>query len=272
MNGQFSFNLFDVRHGFCAYAQAPNGSVTLFDCGHDDQTGFRPSVYLPKIGIATIDRFVVGNFDNDHVSDLSNLQSKVYIRTFFRNRSIDEPTLRRLKLQNGPLSPGLTAVLQMHQTYIHPITPVDYGGVGLETFWVKYPTFTDTNNLSVVSFVDYGPVHIVIPGDLERAGWRELLKDPDFMARLRSVNIFVASHHGRESGYCEDVFNFCYPDVILISDKEIVHDTQDNEYAKHASGILWNGSNMDRRYVLTTRCDGHMCITTQGRGYHIQVG
>lgn len=267
----FSFNLFDVGHGFCAYAQAPNGSVTLFDCGHDEP-GFRPSEYFPKAGITTIDRFVVGNFDNDHVSDLANLQSKVSIRTFFRNRSIDEPTLRRLKLANGPLSSGLRTVLEMHRDYIHPVTPVDYGGVDLHIHSVKYPTFTDTNNLSVVSFLDYEGVHIVVPGDLEKAGWIELMKDSDFTGRLKGVNIFIASHHGRESGYCEDVFEFCHPDIILISDKEMVHDTQDNEYAKHASGILWNGSATDRRYVLTTRCDGHMRITTRGEGYHIQVG
>lgn len=272
MSTAFSFNLFDVGHGFCAYAQAPNGSVTLFDCGHDDRTGFRPSAYFPKAGITVIDRFVVGNFDNDHVSDLSNLQSKVFIRTFFRNRSIDEATLRRIKLAGGPLSSGLKTVLDMHRDYIHPVTPVDYGGVDLNTYFTEYPSFTDTNNLSVVSFLDYGPIHIVIPGDLEKPGWIELMKGAAFIERLKRVNIFIASHHGRESGYCEDIFKFCHPDIVLISDKEIVHDTQDHEYAKHASGILWNGSATDRRYVLTTRCDGHMCITTSGQGYHIQVG
>jgi len=159
----------------------------------------------------------------------------------------------------------------MHREYIHPAIPVDYGGVDLETFCVDYPTLADTNNLSVVSFLDYGPVHIVIPGDLEKPGWNELLKNPAFTNRLRSVNIFVASHHGRQNGYCEDVFTYCHPDIILISDKEMVHDTQDHEYAKHAGGILWNESNTDRRYVLTTRCDGHMCITTAARGYMYHV-
>jgi len=272
MNGQFSFNLFDVRHGFCAYAQAPNGTVTLFDCGHDEQTGFRPSVYLPSIGITTVHRFVVGNYDNDHVSDLTDLYKNINIARFFRNRSISEPTLRQLKLQGGPLSSGLDTVLNMHRDYIHPAPVVDYGGVDLEIFHVDYPVLTDTNNLSVVSFLDYGPIHLVIPGDIEKKGWLELLKNPAFVNRLKTVNVFIASHHGRQNGYCEDVFAHCHPDIILISDKEMVHDTQDHEYAKHASGILWNGSNTDRRYVLTTRCDGNMRITTNGIGYHIQVG
>jgi hypothetical protein len=107
---------------------------------------------------------------------------------------------------------------------------------------------------------------------MEKAGWLALLQDPDFRERLQSVNVFIASHHGRESGYCEEVFNCCQPDIIIISDKEIVHETQKHDYTKHASGITWNGG-LQRRYVLTTRLDGTITITKEiGKGYFVQSG
>jgi beta-lactamase superfamily II metal-dependent hydrolase len=269
----FAFTVFDVGHGFCAYAQGTNGTITLFDCGHDDESGFRPSQFFSGNGFGTIHRFILSNYDNDHVSDLSNLFAKVPIQTFIRNRSIDATSLKRLKLQCGPLSSGLQTMLTMHETYIHPVPPSDYAGVEVTTFYNSHPAFDDTNNLSVVSFLKYEKLRVVIPGDIERKGWMELLKQASFRDELSEVSVFVASHHGRVSGYCEEVFHYCHPQIVLISDKDKIFDSQEHVYTKHASGILWNGSATDRRYVLTTRCDGHMTITTPPNvEFHIQVG
>jgi len=267
-----TFFLFDVGHGFCAYAEGPNGTNTLFDCGHDEE-GFRPSVILPAAHISNVCRMVLGNFDSDHVSDLENLKKVVNIQHFIRNQSITADQLRRLKLQGGPLTGGIQTAIKMHSEYIYPNAAIDYAGVQLTTFWNSYPTFTDTNNLSVVSFLQYGASCICIPGDLEGPGWMELLKNLSFRAYLESVDIFVASHHGRKSGYCKEVFDHCHPAVILISDRDVVFESQEHVYAKHASGIMWNGSQSDKRYVLTTRCDGHMHVTKKpGEGFYISVG
>jgi len=268
-----TFTLFDVGHGFCAYAVGPNGTNTLFDCGYDDEIHFCPSQYFPAIGVRTINRMVVSNFDGDHVSDLHNLRRVVNIETFFRNRSLSHDQLRTLKLQTGPLSTGMQTALDMHANWIYPApVPTDYAGVELLTFYNNYPTFTDTNNLSAVSFLKYGGTSIVLPGDMETAGWKQLLTNEALRRELAGADVFVASHHGRTTGYCEEVFNYCAPAVVLISDKEIVHDTQENVYTKHARGITWNGDQQQKRYVLTTRSDGHMVLTKRpGQGFHIQV-
>jgi beta-lactamase superfamily II metal-dependent hydrolase len=42
-------------------------------------------------------------------------------------------------------------------------------------------------------------------GDLEKAGLAELLKNPDFRQALQATNVYIASHHGRESGCSEEV-------------------------------------------------------------------
>jgi beta-lactamase superfamily II metal-dependent hydrolase len=134
-----------------------------------------------------------------------------------------------------------------------------------------YPTFKDMNNLSLVTFLEYDGCGIVIPGDLERAGWEELLKQPSFCQCLRETNFFIASNHGRNAGYCEAVFDYCKPHIILLSDKNIVHDSQEHDYTKHAKGIAW--PNGQTRRVLTTRCDGHIRITKQiGQPSLIAIG
>lgn len=264
--------IFDVSHGFCAYLIADNGSVMLFDCGHNENTGFRPSVYLPAQGCREINHLIIHNFDEDHVSDLHNVLRVLPVQVFYRNRRISPSALLTIKSAAGPLSTAMETALSLHDEYVHDVAvPPAFPGIEFECFCNSYPTFKDTNNLSLVAFVHYDGMGIIFPGDLEVSGWRSLLQDQVFLSHLSRVNIFVTSHHGREGGYCPEVFNYCTPDIFIISDKEIVHETQKQRYGQHASGVLWNGG-PERRYVLTTRSDGMIRITkTVGSGYHISI-
>ncbi len=264
--------IFDVSHGFCAYLVADNGNIMLFDCGHNEESGFRPSEYLPAIGCRGIEHLFISNFDQDHVSDLHNVLARLPVTRFFRNQTLTHEQIRAIKLESGPLSTAMAAAIEMHKDYIHPVTePPEFPDIVFATFHNSYPAFADTNNLSLVTFITYDGFGIVFPGDLEKAGWMELLKDSLFRDYLSKTRVFVASHHGRISGYCSDVFKYCKPDIVIISDKEIVHDTQEQNYRSHASGVPWDGG-PDRRYVLTTRSDGMITITkTLGEGYHIQI-
>ncbi len=107
----------------------------------------------------------------------------------------------------------------------------------------------------LVTFIKVGALKVIVPGDLEASGWRSHLKNASFRNALESVDVFVASHHGRESGYCREVFDYCKPSVIVISDGPKQFATQEmvNTYATHVSGVRFNGQ---LRKVLTTRSDG----------------
>lgn len=264
--------IFDVSHGFCAYLIADNGNVMLFDCGHNEKTGFRPSKYLPAQGCSAIERFFITNYDDDHVSDLADLRKVLPINILHRNKSITPDILKELKEEGGPLTDGLEAAIDMAATYtLDVVDPPEYPSIEWAVFHNLYPTFEDTNNLSLVVFIHCDGMGIVFPGDLEKTGWKELVKNDSFREHLLRVNIFVASHHGRESGYSEEIFTYCKPDIILISDEEIKYDTQEVDYKKHAKGLPWNNSR-EKRYVLTTRSDGMITITkTIGQGYHISI-
>jgi beta-lactamase superfamily II metal-dependent hydrolase len=268
-----NLTIFNVRHGFCAYLIADTNNVMLFDCGQDDETGFSPSSYLRRTRCTGIEKLVITNFDQDHVSDLPNVVRTVPVTTFSRNRSFSPEQLQAMKLESGPITGAMETAVGLHRDYVQPVsTPPDFGIIEYNPFCNDYPEFTDTNNLSLVSFIHFDGMGIIIPGDLEREGWLRLLQLQQFCDNLSRVNIFVTSHHGRESGYCAEVFQYCSPDIFIISDKEIVHDTQDNVYASHASGVPFN-NNSETRYVLTTRSDGSICISKSvGTGYHIQIG
>ena len=250
------FTIYDVGHGFCAYLVAETGNVMVWDCGHKSDPDYRPSDFLPAAGCNGIEEFYVTNYDEDHISDLPRLRKRLHIQTLVRNPSISPSDLRALKLESGPISPAMEELLRMLESFTGPVTnPPDFGDVRVRRYWNNYPDFTDTNNLSVVSFVKCRGNCFVIPGDIETAGWKKLLAQPGFTDELGAVTTFIASHHGRESGYCSDVFRYCHPNVIVFSDSPIKYATQQmaDTYGQHASGITFNGQN---RNVLTTRQDG----------------
>ncbi len=253
------FTIHDVGHGFCAHLQHDNGNVMLWDCGHKSNPEYRPSIFLPRLGVNRIDKFFVTNYDEDHISDLPNLIQSIPITRVHRNISITPQQLRSLKLQTGSLSSAMQSLLAMLDRYndFSPesaLAEAPFPNVSVNTYCCSYPEFTETNNLSIVTFLNINGTGIVIPGDLEKRAWESLLEDPAFQYELKNVNIFIASHHGRENGYCRQVFDYCHPDIIVFSDSQIQYSTQEmtGVYASHASGMLIDGR---LRKVVSTRSD-----------------
>jgi hypothetical protein len=151
-----------------------------------------------------------------------------------------------------------------------PGLPTVIDDVIISAFCNPYGTppygFDDENNLSLAVFIPCGVHKIIFPGDMERAGWLALLKDPFFVQQLQGVTIFVASHHGRANGFCEEVLDLC-PDiqVFIISDKKKGYQSQETVdwYRPYARGFDYNGN---RRHVLTTRRDGNMEFSIPAAG------
>lgn len=151
--------------------------------------------------------------------------------------------------------------------YTGPPIQTDWGGMAIERFCHPTSKYSDLNSLSLVTFVQYGGIRIVFPGDLTKQAWKEFLNDPLFLSYLMKTNIFIASHHGREDGYCPEIFDYFTPSVIIISDKSVQYETQIVDYTRHAEGITWNGNS--KRHVLTTRKDGWFKINQQDSGFYI---
>jgi hypothetical protein len=197
------------------------------------------------------------------MSDLRGLnQAGLTVETLIRNPSYTGATFKAIKLGSGPLTGDAEWYAGACDNFNVPSDlPFNQSmnGITYEAFYNPFPRFIDTNNLSLVVFIRYGSMTFLFPGDLEREGWLALLQLPDFRARLSDVNVLTASHHGRQNGYCKEVFTFCRPQAVVISDKPIVHDTQltlpDYRAVVRDDGVIVRNT-MKRRHVLTTRRDG----------------
>lgn len=280
MPGKMELRIWDVEHGACAMlwhvdVAGRAGSLAMIDSGCTGE--WRPSVHIKKaLGREALDYLFITNADQDHMSDLEGLWDEdVDVKTLIRNKRISAEQLRDIKKKSGPLSDDAERYLKIHSTYTHPVSkPFNdhMGGITFVSFSNPYPDFEDTNNLSLVVFIKFGGFSILFPGDLEGPGWEALLQQEKFREELRRVTILVASHHGRKNGYLDDVFSYCKPMAIVISDKEKVHGTQEmvptyrlRVTDNYPDGVLV-ASTGKRRHVLTTRRDGWINFSVGDNG------
>ena len=258
-----TIHIFDVEHGACNVIETPTNKLIMIDCGHNSSTNWRPSDWILQNSFS-ITNLTIANIDEDHVSDLENIIQYCDPDTFKTNWNLSPEWIEKRKKETGGIGNGVAKLLEiMRNKYTGNGVTIDYG-LERQRFCHSTNLFDDFNNLSLVNFYFYASIGIVFPGDLEKAAWEEFLKDSTFRSCLSRTNIFIASHHGRKNGYCEEVFKYCKPDIIIISDKAIEHATQmHDEYSKHASGIFF-GNNL--RKVLTTRKDGKIKIIINSNG------
>ena len=272
MPGQMILKIWDVQHGACAMLTHRSiygfeGRLAMIDSGHNHDTGWKPSAYIKHyLNRNVLDYLFVTNADLDHISDLNDLwREDIAVHAFVRNRSVSPEVMRVIKDVGGELTEDIERYLDLHADYIHPVNaPFDQnmGGITARAFWNSPPRFYDTNNLSMVVFLRYGAFKILFPGDLEEDGWLALLEQAEFRAELAGTTVLVASHHGRENGYCDVLFNYCHPRAVVMSDKAIVHDTQNmtQTYRQRVIDHWPNGlvvkTTGRQRHVLTTRRDG----------------
>lgn len=261
--------MFDVEHGFCALITTEENYKILIECGHNSSTNFTPTKYLEKVGISTIQELWVSNYDEDHISNLSELKSKISIKALWRNKSVTAEQLELIKSKNK-ITENMKTLIKMMNDYTGDYSRPVPKSYEVSIDYNNYPEFEDTNNLSAVFFFNYRDIRILYAGDMETKGWENLLKKQSFIEKIKKSNIFIASHHGRDNGYCPELFDHFKPEVILISDKEIVHGTQNQLYTKHASGVIVDGT---KRFVLTTRNDGRIGIRqSQSSNREIYIG
>lgn len=273
--------IFNIELGQCIffYPRSQPKFGLMVDCGNTEN--FEPINQIIKWNLLPektndnppkpiLKNLTITNYDQDHFSGLPYLKSKVKIETTRLPKNISSQELRNIKEK---ITKPIEEMIKLKDDYTNSITlDTPYKK---DTYHLEKSDFPDikidTNKLSQIVFVSYKGVSICIPGDLDSSAWEKLLLKDGVQSKLRETLIFVASHHGREDGYNEKVFNYCLPEVIILSDKDIVHKTQEGQTQLYSSkvkskGIVFNGNKTNLRKTLTTRSDGNLWIRIEENG------
>lgn len=266
-----ALQIFDVDHGQCALLTLPSPTGcrrVLIDCGHSvkfNGVPWYPGMHLSNLGVTYIDMLVCTNYDEDHASGFPDLGRRgIKIGCIVGNPTVAAETIASLKTEEG-MGDGINAIartLAVRRQIGWVQTPPTIPGLGLTWSWNPYPYFDDENNLSLVATLNIHGFDFMFPGDMETKGFDHLLNTcPPFRQTVAGVDVLVASHHGRSSGICPEMFNKygCTPQLVVISDDYKQHDTQEttNFYRTKTRGIA-SFRGQGARRVLTTRRDGEI--------------
>ncbi len=263
---------FDVEHGSNHLIRTPSDQVIMIDAGSKEN--FSPALYIINAWkLSSVRWFTLTHHDADHLTDINNIAQYLTVATL-HCPTLDEAQLRQL--YTAEFSTPLEVFLEYKKRFTVPVPTMgdssyDWGGVQFATFENNFTDFENPNinDLSVVTFAQYMGWTVIFPGDLERPGWLKLMEIPEFREWLQKVDIFIASHHGRESGHCEEVFEYCSPKLVIMSDKSQSVTTYPEKYRTHAQGLnVTNAAGeKKKRFVLTTRSDGaiFLYIDPEGR-------
>lgn len=263
--------IFNVEHGACALLMCDNGNSLMIDCGHNAWTGWMPGDHLQSIGIDSLSMLFITNYDEDHVSGFRNLDASVGIDWMVRNQTVSAYDLYQLKSETG-MGYSMQHLANRVDHFVSSTNArPDFPGVKWKVFHNNYPSFDDENNLSMVVSLTINGVKFLFPGDMERAGWINLLsQDTALCHEVANTDVLIASHHGRENGICSEMFDQlgCKPYIVIISDDYHKYNTQQTVqyYASKAKGISFRGRD---RWVLTTRNDNDVTFTFTPRGWYI---
>lgn len=266
----------NVDHGGCAVITGPDGHRLMLDCGLSADRSWFPSIaYYGN----RIDTLMLMNLDEDHCEDLSFMWDNCPLGAIVSNPTVSASALKAMKAECG-MRGGVTKaaeILEAHGQGFIGNWSHDLGGIQWYAFWNRYGLdFTDTNNLSLAVFARFSTFTILFGGDMERAGWRKLLALPEFRELLSHTHVYVASHHGRDNGCCDEMFTLLKPELVVFSDGPKQYETQETHkwYSSRTRGIpdySRPAGLLDQpvRRVMTTRKDGTIMIDVGNDGQYL---
>ena len=215
------FITWDVEHGSAAYIRTPNGKHVAIDLGarRPANTGFSPLAHLwHQWGVRHLDLAVITHPHMDHIEDILNfddLSPKVLVRPGHLTEDAIWGGNRNASPVNKEIIEKYIEVNRRYSQSIgpgqDPSHPANNGGVSLEFFYPSQCPTNNVNNHSVVTVMTYAGVKFLLPGDNEALSWSELLRDSSFVRAIDNTHVFVAPHHGRQSGYYGPLFNLISP-------------------------------------------------------------
>jgi beta-lactamase superfamily II metal-dependent hydrolase len=266
----------DVQHGSATYVKTPNGKHMVQDLGtgsyESSDKEFSPLLHLKnKYRVAQLDHVTITHPHKDHIYDIVNFDA-LSPRVLLRPKHLQkEEILKNVKQEDMYL---FNKYFEIDNKYSSPVSPEadptipeNNGGLKVQYFVPSACSTSNINNHSIVTVFSYAESKVVLSGDNEPPSWKELLEKEEFKEAVRNADILLAPHHGRDSGFCPELFECFRPWLTIISDGQFCDTSATDRYGKFSRGwtVHHKDGQEEKRYCVTTRNDG---VITVKLGYN----
>lgn len=271
LHSGFQLVMLDVGQGDGIYLRTAAGTTILIDGGSTSVTKvgtYRILPFLKSEGVGRLDYIVVTHTDEDHISGIKELLETasepggLRIGTLLLSgRSMEEEKGQRL-MENARES-GVT------------VQKIEKGAVlrdGLTELTCLHPdgtkAYADVNEASVVLALRYQEFSVMLTGDLEETGEREILEREQKHGGKEwppyGFAVLKAGHHGSRTSGSEAWLEAVKPRLTLISCG------RDNSYGHPHREALERLDAAGSKILQTTEC-GAITVESDGKDFRVHA-
>ena len=196
----YRFTALDVGQGQCLLIQS-KGETYLVDCGNHqgEAAADIAASHLLSQGITFLDGLFLTHYDVDHAGGVAALLSRVPAKQVYLPAAAKNTAGKEALLQ----SCNDFAVEIMENTQV----TIAGGSITL------YPSSEDAEETSMCILFQLEKCDILITGDRDLAGERDLLETAD----LPDIEVLVAGHHGSKYATGLELLHATMPEIVVIS-------------------------------------------------------
>ncbi|MCE5197580.1 MAG: hypothetical protein ABFD54_04075 [Armatimonadota bacterium] len=264
--------VFNVEQGQCVYVRTPNDCGILIDCGRSrNGDTASPTEWLAKNEGDELAAMIVTHPHDHHLEDIDTVMRLLPPAVLIRDADYDWEAVLS---QTTGADDNIRAYHEWESNFVNPAIP-DFGAE-VRTFSLSRQKAEQLggdlqhqmNNRSIVTVISYKSTEgyawkVVIAGDNETDGWQALLEKPEFKSAIKETDFFVTSRHGKESGFCAELFKAMGKPMANITSTRVGDQRVDPRYKKSAQGVKFpDGS----RTHFETRDDGNITIQMNDDG------
>lgn len=259
LHGGFSFTMLDVGQGDGLFLRTETGTTCLIDGGSSDvkQVGrYRILPFLKEQGVGALDYVLITHTDKDHISGVEELLKqagepgglRIGALLLSEQSAWEEAGIELQELAKAAgadvkiIKAGMILADKSTKLYcVHPQEGAPY---------------TDKNAGSLVFRLSYGEFSMLLTGDLEETGEKEILERGETI----SCDVLKAGHHGSRFSTTKEWIEKAQPKLTLISCG------QDNSYGHPHEEMLERLKNAKSQWLLTTE-QGAVTIYSDGKSF-----
>ncbi|HHV38097.1 MAG TPA: MBL fold metallo-hydrolase [Tepidimicrobium sp.] len=196
----------DVGQGDSTLIEFPNGKISLIDGG---TRGASDKVidYIDSLGIRKIDYLIATHPHEDHIGGLPKVIrnfdiDKVYMPDKTANTIIFEELLLEIKKKNLKinLAEGGDTIIDDKNLRFSILAP-------------NKNTYSNINDFSIVTKIEYGHNSVIITGDAESCSEKDMLD----LGYDLTADILRVGHHGGSTSSTEEFLTAVDPDYSILS-------------------------------------------------------
>ena len=233
--------IFDVGQGSAAFLQTPTTNM-LIDTGDDE----RIIGYLNNLSIKKINLLMLTHPDKDHIGEAQNILENFEVdNVVWNGQASDTQTFQNLlsyiKENNITMNVANSSSKEFSFKVLNP----------------QPDFYSEDNDNSIVSFVSFGNIDMLIGGD---CSWRceSGLNIPN------KAEIYIVNHHGSNTSSTQDFLNRLSPNLCIVSagvGNQYGHPSNESLSRMESAGCqIFNTFN------------GSLVITTDGQEFALNRG